>query len=142
MSKADVKKIVEGIGTCSENLIGISENLISISEKVSAVAKVIAEIISEFQDEPDKTAIDVKAKKPAPMQIEAKAEPEAEAEAPATEPFKEYTFIEIRTILADKSRAGHTADVKKILTGHGAAKLSDLDPKEYSAVVAEAEVLE
>lgn len=142
MSKADVKKIVEGIGTCSENLIGISENLISISEKVSRVARVVAEIISEFQGEADKPAIETMAKKPAAKQIKAKAELAAEAEAPAAEPVKEYTFIEVRTILADKSRAGHTADVKKILTVHGAAKLSDLDPKEYAAVVAEAEVLE
>ena len=72
---------------------------------------------------------------PAPKQIEAKAEePEPQA--------KEYTFTEVRTFLADKSRAGHTAEVKKILAAHGADKLSDLDKAEYAAVMAEAEVLE
>ena len=55
---------------------------------------------------------------------------------------KEYTFTEVRTFLADKSRAGHTAEVKKILAAHGADKLSDLDKAEYAAVMAEAEVLE
>ena len=34
MSKVNISKIIEGVGTCSENLNGISENLISISEKV------------------------------------------------------------------------------------------------------------
>ena len=108
MSKVNISKIIEGVGTCSENLIGISENLISISEKVSVISKVIVEIISEFQ----------------------------------TEAAKEFTFTEVRTILAEKSRAGHTADIKKILVSHGAEKLSEIDPSEYAAIVAEVEVLE
>ena len=65
-----------------------------------------------------------------------------EADAKEPEPVKEYTFTEVRTFLADKSRAGHTAEVKKILAAHGADKLSDLDKAEYAAVMAEAEVLE
>ena len=134
MSKVNISKIIEGVGTCSENLIGISENLISISDKVSVISKVIVEIISEFQTEADKPAIETKAKKSAPKQIEAKAEPVKEA-------AKEYTFIEVRTILAEKSRAGHTAEIKKILVSHGAEKLSEIDPSEYAAIVAEVEVL-
>lgn len=98
------------------------------------MAKVIAEIVSEFQGEQDKPAVETKAKKAAPKQIEAKEE--------KPEPVKEYTFTEVRTFLADKSRAGHTAEVKKILAAHGADKLSDLDKAEYAAVMAEAEVLE
>ena len=65
-----------------------------------------------------------------------------EADAKEPEPVKEYTFTEVRTFLADKSRTGHTAEVKKILAAHGADKLSDLDKAEYAAVMAEAEVLE
>ena len=135
MSKVNIAKIAKDVGICSENLISISESLISISEKVSTVARVIAEIVSEFQGETDKPAIETKTKKAVPKQIEAKAgEPEPQA--------KEYTFTEVRTFLADKSRAGHTAEVKKILAAHGADKLSDLDKAEYAAVMAEAEVLE
>lgn len=135
MSKVNIAKIAKDVGICSENLIGISESLISISEKVSTVARVIAEIVSEFQGEPDKPAIEAKMKKAAPKQIKAKAEePEPQA--------KEYTFTEVRTFLAEKSRADHTAEVKKILAAHGADKLSDLDKAEYAAVMAEAEVLE
>ena len=93
MPKVNISKIIEGVGTCSENLIEISENLISISEKVSVISKVIVEIISEFQTEVDKPAIETKAKKSAPKQIEAKAEPVKEA-------AKEITFTEVRTILA------------------------------------------
>ena len=79
MSKVNISKIIEGVGACSENLIGISENLISISEKVSVILKVIVEIISEYQTEADKPAIETKTKKSAAKQIEAKAEPVKEA---------------------------------------------------------------
>lgn len=65
---------------------------------------------------------------------------EKKAEAPA-EPEKEYTFTEVRAFLAEKSRAGHTAEIRKILEAHGADKLSVLDKGEYAAVMAEAEVL-
>lgn len=44
-------------------------------------------------------------------------------------------------MLAEKSRAGHTAEVKALLTKHGADKLSDIDPAEYPALLADAEVL-
>lgn len=135
MSKVNISKIIEGVGTCSENLIGISENLISISEKVSVISKIIVEIMSEFQKETDKPAIESKVKKAAPKQIEAKTES-------VKEETKEYTFTEVRTILAEKSRAGHTAAIKKILVNHGAEKLSEIDASEYAAIVAEVEVLE
>lgn len=98
MSKVNIAKIAKDVGICSENLVSISESLISISEKVATVAKVIAEIVSEFQGEQDKPAVETKAKKAAPKQIEAKEE--------KPEPVKEYTFTEVRTFLADKSRAG------------------------------------
>lgn len=63
--------------------------------------------------------------------------PEPKAEKPA----KEISYTDIRKILADKSRAGHTAEIKEILTKHGAGKLSEIDPKEYAAILKEAEVL-
>ena len=51
------------------------------------------------------------------------------------------TLEEVRAVLAEKSRAGHTAEVKALLTKHGADKLSDIDPAEYPALLADAEVL-
>ena len=65
---------------------------------------------------------------------------EKKEEAPA-ESAKEYTFTVVRAFLAEKSRAGHTAEIRKILEAHGADKLSALDRREYAAVMAEAEVL-
>ncbi|MCM1439296.1 MAG: DNA ligase [Roseburia sp.] len=51
------------------------------------------------------------------------------------------TLEQVRAVLAEKSRAGKTADVKELLKNHGADKLSDINASEYAALLAEAEVL-
>lgn len=51
------------------------------------------------------------------------------------------TLEQVRAVLAEKSRAGHTAEVRALLEKHGAAKLSEIDPGEYAALIAEAEAL-
>ena len=73
-----------------------------------------------------------------------KQEAPADPVAPAVEevPEKVYSKEEVRAILADKSRSGFRAEVKALLTAHGAKQLSDItDPKELAALVAEAEVI-
>ena len=62
------------------------------------------------------------------------------AEEPAPEE-KSYSFTDVRGILADKSRMGHTAAVKDLLRKYGAEKLSELAPENYAAIVADAEAL-
>ena len=54
---------------------------------------------------------------------------------------KPLTLEEVRAVLAEKSRNGHTAKIRELLEKHGAAKLSEIDPKKYAALLAEAEVL-
>lgn len=51
------------------------------------------------------------------------------------------TLEEVRAVLADKSRAGHTAEIRELLKKYGANKLSLVDPKHYEALLREAEVL-
>ena len=48
---------------------------------------------------------------------------------------------QVRAVLADKSRAGHTAAVRELLQKYGAAKLSQVDPKHYEALKKDAEVI-
>ena len=57
---------------------------------------------------------------------------------PASKPL---TLEDVRAVLAEKSRNGHTAKIRELLEKHGAAKLSEIDPQKYSALLAEAEVL-
>ena len=54
---------------------------------------------------------------------------------------KPLTLEEVRAVLAEKSRSGHTEEVRELLAKHGADKLSEIDPAEYPALLAEAEVL-
>ena len=48
---------------------------------------------------------------------------------------------DVRAVLAEKSRAGHTADVRALLQKYGAAKLAEIDPANYEALLQDAEVI-
>ncbi len=67
--------------------------------------------------------------------IEVAAQPET---APGEKPI---TLEAVRAVLAEKSRSGFTAEVKALIEKHGAARLSEVDPANYKALLAEAEVL-
>ena len=56
-----------------------------------------------------------------------------------TEP--ELTLEQVRAVLADKSRQGHTAEIRSLLQKYGATKLSQIDPANYKALLADVEVL-
>ena len=51
---------------------------------------------------------------------------------------KPVTLEQVRAVLAEKSRNGHTAKVRELLQKHGAAKLSEIDPKEFESLLSEA----
>ncbi len=65
------------------------------------------------------------------------------APAPAAEEsVKAVTKEDVRLVLAEKSRSGYRAEVKALLTAHGAEKLSDItDPETLAAILKEAEVI-
>lgn len=54
---------------------------------------------------------------------------------------KTYGLEEVRKILADKSRLGHTAKIRELLEKHGAKKLSEIDPSKYKDLVQDVEKL-
>lgn len=63
-------------------------------------------------------------------------------EAPA--PGEEENPISLETVrgfLGQKSREGYTAEVRDLLLKYGAEKLSAVDPKDYPALMKDAEVL-
>lgn len=51
------------------------------------------------------------------------------------------TLEQVRAVLADKSRQGHTVEIRALLQKYGAAKLSGVDPSNYRALLADVEVL-
>ena len=62
-------------------------------------------------------------------------------EAPAEPAKPKYTLESVRAILAEVSRAGHTAEIRELLQKHGASRLSEVDPGHYEALVADVEGL-
>lgn len=58
------------------------------------------------------------------------------------EPAPAPTLEQVRAVLAEKSRAGHTAAIRELLQKYGAAKLSLVDPQHYEALLRDAEGLD
>ena len=111
-------------------LLDVIEDVRSLGDSLQALADAMAS--GEPKEEPKK-------------KTRTKAEPKPKAQEPApaeAEPEKKpLTLEEVRMVLAEKSRAGYTAEVKSLITQHGADRLSDVDPAEYEALLSEAEVL-
>lgn len=110
---------------CGEILIGISDTLREMFN---------SEEEPEAQEAP---AAKPKGKprtgKPAPTQG---PEPAKSAEAEKT-----LSLADVRAVLAEKSRAGFTEEVKALIAKHGADRLSEVPETEYAALLADAEVL-
>ena len=70
---------------------------------------------------------------------------ESDEELPKEEKVKQeertYDIEDVRKILADKSRLGHTAKIRELLEKYGAKKLSEIDPSNYKDLVADVEKL-
>ena len=110
-------------------LLDVVSDLRSLADSLQAVADAVAQ---GGQEQPDQTTEEKPAQKPEKKNVAKQVE--------KAEP-KPLTLEQVRAALAEKSRAGHTAEVKTLLIKHGADKLSDIDPAEYPALLAEAEVL-
>lgn len=111
----ELSMLTEELRKCGEMLIGISEELAGMfggsAEEKQPVKKSAAK---------KKTA----------------EEPKLEVPEEKT-----LTLEDVRAVCADKSRSGFTAEVKAILNKHGVEKLSEVNPEEYKALLAEVEVL-
>ncbi len=79
--------------------------------------------------------------------LESNKQPESEAkpaEKPAAGETKnppDITLEKVRAVLAEKSQAGFTTEVREIIRNCGAEKLSGVDPKRYAEVLKAAEVI-
>lgn len=96
----------------AQQVLKVVEDLRSLSDSVQVVCNTVLEGLSE----------------------EPKALPEKKAE-PA------ISLEKVRGVLAGKSQAGYSAEVRAIVSKYGASKLSDIDHKDYAAVLKDAEVI-
>ena len=122
-------------------LLDVIGDLRSLADSLQAVADAVAdsgaaETEMTTTKETEETGKAGKAGKAA--KNAAKKDAKAAKQEPEEKPL---TLEEVRAVLAEKSRSGHTDEVRELLAKHGADKLSEIDPAEYPALLAEAEVL-
>lgn len=67
-----------------------------------------------------------------PTEPDAQAQPKLEAVP---------TLEEVRAVLAEKTRAGMTDQVRGLIEKYGASRLSEVNPKDYLVLLKDAEVL-
>ena len=70
-----------------------------------------------------------------------KAPVEENTDSQVSEEKASITLEQLRAVLAEKSQAGLTSQVKELLTKYGAAKLSAVKPEDYAAVYEAAKAL-
>ncbi|MDR5586008.1 rRNA biogenesis protein rrp5 [Clostridium aquiflavi] len=104
-------------------LLDVVSDMRSLADSLQAVCDAMAE--SEPAD---------KDKKPAPVK-------EAELKKTAKSADKKIKLEDVRAVLAEKSQAGLTAEVRKIIKKYGGSKLSEVNPKHYANILKDAEVL-
>ena len=68
-------------------------------------------------------------------------EPKGDIKPEQVQEEKEITLEEVRGVLAEKSHAGFTAQIRDLLKKYGADKLSQIEPSNYKALIADAEGL-
>lgn len=98
-------------------LLDVVSDLRSLADSVQAVAEAI--LVSE------------------PLEAQHPEIPVTQKEPEA----RKVTLEEVRTVLAEKSHKGFTAEVRELLLKYGAPKLSEIDPANYAALLVDAEGL-
>ena len=102
-----------------KSLFDLAHDLRSLADSVLAVAETMTSTETAATTQPE---MSVPAKEPDPK-------------------IKPITLEQVRAVLADKSQQGLTAEVRILLEKYGAPKLSQIDPANYAALLADAENL-
>jgi len=140
MSKmSELSQVLDELISCGERMIQIADSLkdlVACGDRMIEIAKDIKEIFTE-DDTPKLTAKTTKAAKapkvPAPEPVKEEA------------PAKTYTKEEVRGVLSSKANAENgkfKAAVKDIVKKYGnGGSLTNVDAKDYAALVADVEAL-
>ena len=110
-----------------------------IGEDIIALADYLAAYYAEQPTAPTEKPT-APTEEPAASPTEEPAGPAEQSVVTAEEPSTPTIKLEdVRTVLADISRKGKTAEMKALLGKFGAAKLSEVRPEDYAALLAAAQ---
>lgn len=130
----ELSLVLDGVVEVGTEITESAKALMAAGEKLAKAAAVIRDSFSSTEEPGQKTVAASDKKETAPD-----AEPEDETSEPAE---RTYTKEDVRKFLAGLANSGHREEVKALITKHGADNLTQLDPKEYAAVMAEAEAIQ
>lgn len=119
----------------------VLDELVTCGETLISTANALKEIFSESAT-PGEPAETKPAPKGSKKAAASPAEPKAEKESAPTPEPETYTKEQVRGILAKISSAGHSDEVRALLDKFGAKQLRQVDPKDYAALIKEAEKIE
>ena len=102
-----------------------------IGNELVNIAETLARVISELASLADSVA---------KLSTALKAD-DVTAPAPKVPQKKPPELAEVRALLAEVSRSGKTAEVKKLLQSHGCEKLSEVESEFYEELMTEARAL-
>ena len=111
----------------------VLDEIIACGEGMIKAANALRDIFSSTEEVPAKT--ETKTAKKATKQDA------TVTEEVKPEPTPTYTKEDVRGVLAAKSAAGFKKEVKELLEKFGAQQLKQIDPKDYAAILKEAEVI-
>ena len=83
-----------------------------------------------------------KTKTKTPEKAPTSPSPEESSTGSSTESKPKIKIEEVRAVLAEKSQAGLTSQVKDLLTSFGSVKLSGIDPARYPELIEAAKALQ
>ncbi len=145
--------------------ISSTQNLAPLIEELSRSLTVIASILKEIAPTAD-LAEEAQAESPKPEEAQAsapkpeKAQSASKSKSSSSTKKKEeavaadsspesseesklvFTIEQVRAVLAEKSQAGLTAQVKELLQSFGSMKLSGIDPARYGELIEAAKALQ
>lgn len=120
----------------SKDVTKVAKAMIDVADSMEALVRCIRDCGASLMENAGTVQEKADPPKKAPKEKASKEEAVSEEE-----PAKEWTLEEVRMILADKSRAGYTEEVRTLISKYGADRLSDIKPTDFAALMAEAEVI-
>ena len=114
-----------------EDVTRLAQMMNGVADSMEALAGCIRDCSASLTEDAGAVQEDSTPPKESPKEKPPKAEESA----------KEWSLEEVRMVLADKSRAGHTEEVRALISKYGAERLSDIKPADFAALMAEAEVI-
>ena len=114
---------------------------------IDELSRNITEILTILREDAQSADLAVKStesesKTKTPEKAPTSPSPEESSTGSSTESKPKIKIEEVRAVLAEKSQAGLTSQVKDLLTSFGSVKLSGIDPARYPELIEAAKTLQ